>query len=227
MEKTSEIIAGVQCHIYQNGSGGPALYWGTAAQEGRETVVKILRELRPGAVFTLVCFEAEDWNRDFSPWAADGVRPGEAFTGGGAATLAWLTGACVPYIEEKFGKPAARMIGGYSLAGLFALWAFYESGLFTGCASCSGSLWFPGWTDYVNRKKAPEGSRVYLSLGAKEEKTRNAAMAAVGDMTRRMHDILTADGNVTRTELVWHPGGHFADVERRIAQGFAWLLGGV
>ncbi len=224
MDKISEVIEGVTCHIYQNGSGGQAIYWGTMAQESRETVVKILRELRPGAAFTLVCYEAKDWNRDFSPWAAQGVRPGEAFSGGGAATLDWLTGACIPYIEGKFGKPSARMTGGYSLSGLFALWAFYESGLFTGCASCSGSLWFPGWADYVSEKKAPQGSRVYLSLGMKEEKTRNAAMAAVGDRTRAMHERLASDENVMKTELVWHNGGHFADVERRIAQGFAWLL---
>lgn len=35
-------------------------------------------------------------------------------------------------------------IAGYSLAGLFALYALYKTDVFTRVASMSGSLWFPG-----------------------------------------------------------------------------------
>lgn len=226
MERTEARIAGTRCHLYAEGSGGPALYWGAMAggDAQREAVAGLLSGLMRGGAFTLVCFEAEDWNRDLSPWAADGVRPGETFGGGGARTLNWLTQACIPCVEARWGAPGARLIGGYSLSGLFALWALYESGRFEGAASCSGSLWFPGWMDYAASRRAPMGSRVYLSLGTKEERTRNAAMAAVGEATRRMHERLSAEGDVARTALVWHPGGHFSQVEQRIAQGFAWLM---
>ena len=112
----------------------------------------------------------------------------------------------------------------YSLAGLFSLFTFYESGEFNGVASCSGSLWYPGWKEYAQRQHAPERSVMYFSLGQKEEKTRNRKMAAVGEMTRRQHEQVKDDGCVRYSELVWQNGGHFTDVEKRIAHGFAWLI---
>lgn len=65
---------------------------------------------------------------------------------------------------------------------------------------------------------------MYFSLGQKEEKTRNRKMAAVGEMTRWQHEQVKDDGCVRYSELVWQNGGHFTDVEKRIAHGFAWLI---
>jgi predicted alpha/beta superfamily hydrolase len=41
------------------------------------------------------------------------------------------------------------IIGGYSLAGLFALWASTRTDLFFGVAAASPSVWFPGFIDYM------------------------------------------------------------------------------
>ena len=65
---------------------------------------------------------------------------------------------------------------------------------------------------------------MYFSLGQKEEKTRNRKRAAVGEMTRWQHEQVKDDGCVRYSELVWQNGGHFTDVEKRIAHGFAWLI---
>ena len=119
---------------------------------------------------------------------------------------------------------SSRMVGGYSLSGLFSLFAFYESRMFDGVASCSGSLWYPGWKEYAAGQKAAEGSCVYLSLGRKEEKTRNRKMAIVGDMTRWQYEQVQQNMNVHTCELTWHNGGHFTDVAHRIAQGFIWMI---
>ena len=91
-------------------------------------------------------------------------------------------------------------------------------------ACCSGSLWYPGWKEYSEGQKAPKGSCVYLSLGRKEEKTRNRKMAVVGEMTRWQYEQVQRDLNVRASELIWHNGGHFADIDQRIAQGFIWLI---
>lgn len=178
--------------------------------------------------FWLACFASDDWNRDYSPWPAPALFAKEPpFAGGGAETLEWMKTALLPELAAKTGgafTPQSTGILGYSLAGLFALWTFYGSGLFSMTGSCSGSLWFDGWMDYANTHTAPAGSRVYLSLGDKEEKARNPRMAAVGGATRRMADLLKADANVIETTLEWNAGGHFNEVPQRIAKALAWLM---
>lgn len=226
MEYRIEEIDAVRCRIWTQGQGGPVIYWGTARGEAQgEQIAGRLADLLGDTPWTLVAYEAENWNRDYSPWALASGNGDAEFAGGARETLAWLTDECIVHVEGNLPRRASgRLIGGYSLAGLFSLFAFYESGLFDGVASCSGSLWYPGWKEYVQGRNAPQGSRVYLSLGRKEEKTRSRRMAAVGDMTRWQHEQLQRDTNVCESELAWHSGGHFADVDQRIVQGLAWLI---
>ena len=64
---------------------------------------------------------------------------------------------------------------------------------------------------------------VYLSLGEKEEQTKNQTMALVGDVTRRQYEICRTS-NPVGCVLEWNPGGHFQDPDARMAKGFGWLL---
>ena len=167
-----------------------------------------------GPDFRLIAVKIADWNRELSPWEAPLVFGKEGFGGGAEETLAEILPLCA---EE--GKRC--YIGGYSLAGLFALWAACETDAFAGVAAASPSVWFPGFTDYVKAHGIRCG-RVYLSLGDREEKTRNPVMAAVGDRIRELHALLAARG--TDCILEWNPGNHFREPELRTARAFAWLL---
>lgn len=227
MEYRIEQIGGVCCRVWAHGQGGPAIYWGIAhdGAELAEHVAGIMAGKLSDRPWMLAAYEMKNWNQDYSPWALPSVMGKDEFTGGAKETLAWLTDTGIPAIEENLPyRVSSRMLGGYSLSGLFSLCAFYESRLFAGVASCSGSLWYPGWKTYADGQSAPEGSCVYLSLGRKEEKTRNRKMSIVGDMTRWQYDQVQRDLNVHTSELIWHNGGHFADVDQRIAQGFIWLI---
>ncbi|MFR9100684.1 MAG: alpha/beta hydrolase-fold protein, partial [Anaerostipes hadrus] len=113
---------------------------------------------------------------------------------------------------------------GYSLAGLFALWTAYETDIFSAIASCSGSLWFEQWDEYVLHHQIKHESNIYLSLGGKEEKTKNPVMARVGDRTRTQEQILRNDPKVKHTTLEFNSGGHFADAQKRLAKAVKWLL---
>ena len=176
--------------------------------------------------FLLVAFQVEDWNRDFSPWKASAVFGKEDFAGQGAKTLKWLTEECVPYIDRTFGaKDREHWLMGYSLAGLFALWTAYENDAFSGIICCSGSLWFPEWDHYMREHMLRSKCSVYLSLGGKEEKTRNKIMAAVGDRTRAQEERLEEDPMVESVVLEWNAGGHFADAGKRLAKGVRWMFG--
>jgi predicted alpha/beta superfamily hydrolase len=113
------------------------------------------------------------------------------------------------------------ILGGYSLAGLFALWAGYQTDRFEGIAAASPSVWYPQWIDYASEKK-PLAKSVYLSLGDKEEKAKNPVMAQVGNALRKQHELLTEQK--INTILEWNAGNHFVDSDKRMAKGFAWLI---
>jgi hypothetical protein len=71
--------------------------------------------------------------------------------------------------------------------------------------------------DYI-----PMAKSVYLSLGDKEEKTKNPMMAQVGNAIRKMHELLLSQG--IDTVLEWNPGNHFVDSDKRMVKGFVWLM---
>ena len=114
-------------------------------------------------------------------------------------------------------------MGGYSLAGLFALWAATQNDALYGVAAASPSVWFPGWPEYEAAHPI-QTQRVYLSLGDREEHTKNQPMAAVGDNIRALHTALTRRD--TDSALEWNTGGHFKDVDLRTARAFAWVMEG-
>ena len=166
----------------------------------------------------------KDWNSELAPWTAAPVYGKVPFGNGAAETLKVIEEAVVPEMLRRFGtlKGADIIIGGYSLAGLFALWWGDESDLFTAVAAASPSVWYPGWMDYVGHRK-PKIGRIYLSLGDAEAKTKNATMSTVEQNIRDMSDILKKLPGVDST-LVFNPGGHFKDPVLRTVQAFIWVL---
>lgn len=206
-----------QFEIRRRGEGGPALFVGVEGPQEAQSVFDLLCGLveRP---FALCAFWAKDWNGAFSPWPAPPVFGKQAFAGKADGTLRWLADVCLP----AAGSAPQRYIGGYSLAGLFSLWAFYQSGLFDGAASCSGSLWYPAWAEYAQAQTPRAQAKMYLSLGEREPLTRNAVMARVGEATQAQFALAQRQG--LRTQFVWHAGGHFQEPDLRLAKGLAWLV---
>ncbi|MBR1641128.1 MAG: esterase [Butyrivibrio sp.] len=164
--------------------------------------------------FQLIALKVNNWNNDLSPWQAPAVFGKEDFGGCAETTLKEILALCTDNSKTYY-------IGGYSLAGLFALWAAYQTDIFEGVAAASPSIWFPGFVDYMEKSDL-KASKVYLSLGDKEEKARNPVMAKVGDDIRRAHAILQNKQIVTTLE--WNPGNHFRDPDIRTAKAFSWVI---
>lgn len=174
--------------------------------------------------FTFVAFEIKDWQSELTPWAAPAAFGKIPFGDGAEATLFYIKDILIPKLEQMQLYDKATMqclLGGYSLAGLFALWAGYQSPRFDGIAAVSPSVWYPRWIEYAVTHK-PLAPAVYLSLGDKEEKTKNPVMAQVGNCIRKQQELLTAHG--INTILEWNAGNHFQHSDERMAKGFAWLL---
>ena len=162
----------------------------------------------------LIAVRIDDWNNDLSPWPAPAVFGKESFGGGGSKTLGELLKLCGD-------KSKSYYIGGYSLAGLFALWAAYQTDAFHGVAAASPSVWFPGFAAYM-KKKEIHTDAVYLSLGDEEEKARNPVLATVGDRIRAAYNLLREQG--VDCVLEWNEGNHFRDTDLRTAKAFAGVL---
>ena len=114
--------------------------------------------------FRFIVVKVNNWYQELTPWKAPAVFGNESFGDGAWQTLEKLLKICTD-------KNKTYYIGGYSLSGLFALWASCQTDIFYGVAAASPSVWFPGFVEYLKERKIKSRS-VYLSLGNKEKHTK-------------------------------------------------------
>lgn len=171
------IISGLSIHAQMSSvAGAPIVYLlGDVADNSPIQV--------PGGV-SLVNVGADLWEENFSPWCAPRVfAKGPNFGDGAQKTLDTLIDQVIPWTESDLTEPPAyRVLVGYSLAGLFSLWAGVSQQVARGCqpddalsqpgpssqpgaphidasvatfqriGAVSGSFWFPGLLDYVDQQ---------------------------------------------------------------------------
>lgn len=201
----------------------PVIYLNTYSDEGQQLFEATQTAGYPP--FTLVAISDLDWNHDMAPWDSPAAfKNGEPFTGGADGYLRLLVEEIIPRAEKELaGPPAWRGIVGYSLAGLFALYTIYQTDVFSRVGCMSGSLWFPGFKEYVlshEPKRWPDC--IYFSLGDREAKTRNPILKTVQENTEEIQTFYQNKGIDTVFQL--NPGNHFVQGIERTAAGIQWLL---
>ena len=174
--------------------------------------------------FVFVAFPVTDWNRELSPWDSPAVFGPSDFGHGAAETLHFVETVLLPAVCLRYHLPEGIpvILGGYSLAAFFSLWCAWQTPIFSAIAAASPSIWFPHWLDYASQRP-PQTQAVYLSLGGKEEKTRNPVMAAVGDCIRQQYAYLAGLPRM-QVLLEWNKGNHFQQTGQRCAKAFAWCV---
>ena len=216
-------IAGRRCHLCGKNVSQCLLVQplGPHEQEALASETEAISADTP-TPFMLTAFEIADWECDLMPWNDPAVSKRPETGSGASDTLHYLLDYLLPWLKGHYGEMPV-VLGGYSLAGLFALWATRECDAFAGVAAASPSVWIQGWPEYAEAHPI-KASQAYLSLGEREEKTRNRAIATVGDRIRSEHARLKPQLGEENCILEWNPGGHFADCELRTARAFAWNL---
>lgn len=204
-------------------SQAPIIYLNTFSNEGVEVFEAI--QAASSSPFHLAVIRNLCWNHDMAPWdSPPAFKNGEPCTGGADDYLRLLTKKIIPATEKEIpGVPRWRGIAGYSLAGLFALYAIYHTDLFSRVSSISGSLWFPGIKEFIfshELKRLPDC--VYFSLGDKESKTRNPILKSVQQNTQDICTFYKTKGIDTVFQL--NPGNHYDHAAERTAAGICWLL---
>ena len=195
------------------------------------------------------------WEENFSPWCAPRVfAKGPNFGDGAQKTLDTLINQVIPWTESELTEPPAyRVLVGYSLAGLFSLWAGVSQQVTCGCqhgtatvqqlsvlaaphvdapvatfqriGAVSGSFWFPDLLDYVDQQ---------LRRGAVGL---THAYLSLGDREARtpnpqiMHVRENAELLVSKLESAGitsmfelNRGNHFQNVEGRMQKALDWLV---
>ena len=201
----------------------PLIVFHSFSDEGEAVYQELRKQNAPECSFLSISIS--DWQREMSPWPAAALsKDGESFSGGADVYLENLLSVILPWATERIhGKASFIGIAGYSLAGLFALYALYKTDAFTRVASMSGSLWFPGIKEFCKEnamKILPE--KLYLSIGDKESKTRHPILKTMQENTEDLLKYFKSMGIETTYEV--NQGNHFQDVNFRCAEGIWELL---
>lgn len=172
--------------------------------------------------WAMACVCVPEPENSLSPWEGPAVFGDRSFGSGAGETLRIITESILPELSEKLNDPVF-IIEGYSFAGLFALWASYNTDAFTAVCGVSPSVWFPGWNGYAD--KTEQKCRVlYVSIGKSEKKTRNRLMCTVEDDVRRQYERSKAALGEDMCKLEYNEGNHFTDVPLRRAKAMAFCL---
>ena len=218
------VIEGKMVELFPSRNpGAPLVLLNGEAGEGAAVAEALRRTTKSD--FALAAVSGLRWEDDLTPWPIPPIMKGAAPCAGQAdAYIDLLTGRMLPQILAGLPvTPAYLVLAGYSLAGLFALYAMYRTDRFARVASASGSLWYPDIVDYIqNHAPIRQPDCLYLSLGDKEGRTRNPLMRSVEDNTRLLADFYRDVGIPTALEM--NPGGHFNDPTGRMARAIAWVL---
>ena len=179
--------------------------------------------------YILVSISNIDWNSEMSPWYMDRLyKNGEDYLGKADSYLLELTNTILKevslFINNNIKLEIKEfIIGGYSLAGLFALYSIYKTKIFTKIIACSGSFWYPNFIEYVKTNRIDNNpKKIYFSLGNKESKTKNSIMSKVEVNTRYLESYYKQIGIEAIFEE--NEGNHFQDVNSRIVKGIRWIL---
>ena len=237
------IISGLSIHTQMSSvAGAPVIY--LLGDVADNSPVQI-----PAGV-SLVNVGVKRWEENFSPWCAPRVfAKGPNFGDGAQRTLDVLINQVVPWAESELSAPPAyRVLVGYSLAGLFSLWAgvtqagISQSGTprqvtrgfqsddtptltFQRIGAVSGSFWFPGLLDYVDQQLSGGVvglTHAYLSLGDREARTPNPQIMHVRENAELLASKLESARITSMFEL--NRGNHFQNVEGRMQKALDWLL---
>lgn len=175
--------------------------------------------------FILMIVTGLKWDADLTPWPAvlSGGSAGN-YAGQADIWLQQLTKTILPAARGQLKYPVSQTIlAGYSLSGLFALYAFYRTDCFQALISCSGSFWYPDFVRYaLHQPMSTKPDSLYFSLGAAERKTRNPLMTHVQEDTEKLVSFF--ENQSMPVIFVLNPGGHFHNPYGRLAQGILWTL---
>jgi len=215
------------CTVYQRGDVPQMLLLQLVDEHDREELDTEMEWIVSHSTvdFRFIAVHVDRWFDELAPWPAPPVFGKTPFGNGATKTLDSLrqiAGEEQQRMAASVETPIKVIIGGYSLAGLFALWAGYQSDQpFDAVVAASPSVWYRDWLDYAAVHQ-PQSDAFYLSLGDREERSRTPILTTIATAIHRQQQLLEQAHIVNVLE--WNPGNHFQDNGQRTAKGFVWAM---
>lgn len=197
--------------VYGNKNAKSWVYFVCMNQQEAADVYSLIKEV--GEELAIVPCIPSSWENDLTPYETDNpLQKGRVFAGKADDFLSKIVTA------SKACPAAHRILAGYSLAGLFALYAGTKCSAFDSLVAGSPSLWYPSFLEYAQTHPLnPAIQYVYLSLGDHEAKVKNPVFQT---MDQRMSEYCKI---LKEAQIPFHfdlnPGKHVNNVMERMAKG--------
>jgi len=219
-------ICGVKLYVYRsNVQNATTIYFLDGDQFEGPFNHWIIKHQPP---LNFVLLNANNRTDDYTPWPLQASENMPMDFGGKAEEhLSFITTHVIPFCESEYGFASSaekRVIGGYSLGGLFSLYAAVNTDLFRTVLSCSSSLWYPGFLDYLKEHpfKATH-TKLYMSVGDQEGTTATNLTAEQTSNTMLLKNFYEPTFEPNDFKYILEEGNHGNDIPGRAWRAVEWV----
>ena len=219
-------IEGVKLYVYLSNVKDATTIYFLDGEQFEEPFNQWITEHRPALNFVLIA--SNNRTDDYTPWPLLASETLLMDFGGKAEEhLSFIKTCVVPFCESEYGFASSaekRVIGGYSLGGLFSLYAAVNTNLFGTALSCSSSLWFPDFLDYLKEHPFKAAHpKLYMSVGDQEGTTATNLTADQTLNTIALKDFYEPKFQAGDFQFTLEVGNHGNDIPGRAWRAIEWV----
>ena len=219
-------IEGVKLYVYRSNVKDATTIYFLDGDQFEEPFNQWIRKHQPELNFVLI--NANNRSDDYTPWPLQASENMPMDFGGKAAEhLSFFATHIIPFCESEYGFASSaekRVIGGYSLGGLFSLYAAVNTDLFGTVLSCSSSLWYPDFLDYLKAHPFKAAHpKLYMSVGDQEGTTATNLTAAQTSNTIALKDFYEPKFQTGDFKFTLEEGNHGNDISGRTWRAIEWV----
>lgn len=196
-----------------------------------EKINEVINFIKEKYSFIFLDIKVNEWSEKLTPYKVpDKGLYLRNLDGKGTDHLKFIDETLIPFINNYLSKTeisiSKYILIGYSLAGLFAVFAGLKSKYINIIASISGSLWYPNLIKYINDIPINNNINfIYLSLGNKEKNTRNEYMKEVENNSLMLYDYFK--NKYKNAYFEFNNGNHFFHSNERVIKALTYLFNNV
>lgn len=219
-------IEGVKLYVYRSNVKDATTIYFLDGDQFEEPFNHWIRKNQPALNFVLI--NANNRTDDYTPWPLQASENMPMDFGGKAAEhLSFFATHVIPFCESEYGFASSaekRVIGGYSLGGLFSLYAAVSTDLFGTVLSCSSSLWYPDFLDYLKEHPFKAAyPKLYMSVGEQEGTTATNLTATQTVNTLALKEFYEPKFEPNDFKFILEEGNHGKNISGRAWRAIEWI----
>ena len=219
-------ICGVKLYIYRSNVQNATTIYFLDGDQFEEAFNHWITNHRAALNFVLIA--SNNRTADYTPWPLQASETMPIDFGGKAEEhLSFITTHVIPFCESEYGFASStekRVMGGYSLGGLFSLYAAVNTDLFGTVLSCSSSLWYPDFLDYLKEHPFKAAHpKLYMSVGDQEGTTATNLTADQTFNTIALKDFYEPKFQAGDFKFTLEEGNHGNDISGRAWRAIEWV----